>query len=108
MEEIRLKIETSEGFSDVPGGNVQPNTTAQNPLKAVQSVVANVPYGETVAQGLGAINQISGLSSLSTFGAVTMALGLLKTLHTVTKNYVSEVRQSNELQRRAGFKRRDE
>lgn len=92
--------------SDVKNGG-------KNPLLGVQQVFAQMPYGGDVARGIGSINsaaeKVGGIVDGKTgaFGIAMVALGLAKSAHNIASSYVKSVRQSGELQKRAGIYRRD-
>lgn len=103
------------------GGNGTPNAPQTpsdidrggNPLLGVQQVFAQMPYGGDISRGIGAINNTAGKigdvasGSMNAVGIAMLALGLAKSAHNLASGYVKDLRQSGELQRRAGIYRRD-
>lgn len=84
-----------------------------NPLSTAQQVFARMPYGGEISKGVGTINSVYGTAdkmmngNASGLSIALMALSAAKAAHNFASSYVKDLRQSGELQRRAGIYRRD-
>lgn len=113
--DININVGDGGGGSNSPTAPPQPGEGIRyfDPVSVSQQVFAQLPYGGEISKGIGTMKSIGKTvdslvsGSASALSIALLALSTAKMAHDMTSSYVKDLRQSGEMQRRAGIYRRD-
>lgn len=113
MAESAKQYDININLEGLPEKPKEDEGEGRNPLSGAAQVFAQMPYGGDFAKGIGsignsaekAINFVTG--EMSYIGMAVLAVSLARKAHDIASKYAKDLRQSGELQKRAGIYRRD-